>query len=51
MKIKLYSQVYDRWWPWEIGTVVAILKTRIKVRFEGEIRTYDNAHTQFLELL
>ncbi len=42
-------QVYDRYWPWEIGTVTAVLKTRIKIRFFDGTRTYDKQHYRFLE--
>lgn len=47
-----YDVVQDRWWPWRIGRVIKVMKTRIKVRWaHGEIETYDNAHLQFLERL
>ena len=46
------DMVYDRWWPWRIGRVVKVLRTRVKIRFQDtptRISTYDNAHCQFLE--
>ena len=42
-------RVYDRWWPWQAGYVMRVLKTRAVVRFDGKDRTYDAAHVQFLE--
>lgn len=45
------AHVYDRWWPWRVGIVRAVLKTRVKVDYGTEVWTYDRAHMQFLEAL
>jgi len=44
-------RVYDRWWPWRMGKIVRVLKTRIRVEWSdtGEYWSYDRAHQQFLE--
>ena len=45
----LSGEVIDRWWPQRVGVVIGRLKTRLRVRWnDGEIWTYDAAHTQFL---
>lgn len=43
--------VFDRWFPfWGNGRVKVVLKTRLRILFaDGELRTYDHAHCQFLE--
>jgi hypothetical protein len=47
----LTGAVIDRWWPHRVGVVVRRLKTRLHVRWlDGEIWSYDTAHTQFLKL-
>jgi len=41
--------VHDRWWPWRVGFVARVLKTRLHVTWsDGETWTYDRAHMQFL---
>ena len=47
---KVGDRVYDRWWPWKVGIVQKVLKTRVRVSFSGEVQTYDAAHQQFLRL-
>ena len=42
-------RVYDRWWPEPTMEVVQVLKTRVKLLRDGEVRTYDKHHVQFLE--
>lgn len=43
------TNVYDRWWPWRIGTIVKVLKTRLHVQWaDGETWVYDRPHEQFL---
>ncbi len=49
MKFKVGDVVYDRWWPWNIGRVIKILKTRTEIEFSCGRTMYDSAHTQFLE--
>jgi len=50
--LKVRTNVYDRWWPWRVGTVVKRLKTRVRVMWSnGETWTYDIPHMQFLEKL
>jgi len=46
---KVGDRVCDRWWPWRVGVVRAVLKTRIRVEFATEAVTYDKAHLQFLQ--
>lgn len=49
-EFKLGLKVRDRWYPdWGLGTVQRVLKTRVKISFGGELRTYDRDHLQFLE--
>ena len=46
----LSGAVIDRWWPHRVGVIVGRLKTRLHVRWsDGEVWSYDAAHTQFLE--
>ena len=48
---KVRDKVYDAWWIEDIGMVIKVLKTRIKVSFLGDMVTYDNAHAKkFLRL-
>lgn len=45
------DRVYDSWWPWRLGTVVAILKTRLKLRWDDDrdyANTYDQPHSLYL---
>lgn len=47
--MKLGDKVYDRWYIWwGIGVVTKVMKTRVRIRFGLEERTYDRAHFQFL---
>ncbi|KKM72560.1 hypothetical protein LCGC14_1419370 [marine sediment metagenome] len=48
-EIRVGDKVSDRWWPWEVGTVRKVFKTRVRIRFSGRVMTYDKAHIQFLE--
>lgn len=49
-EFKLGLKVRDRWYPdWGLGTVQRVLKTRVKISFGAELRTYDRDHLQFLE--
>lgn len=43
------DKVYDRWWPWRVGTITRMTKTRCTVKFEFETWVYDKAHMRFLE--
>ncbi len=51
------QKVIDRWFSlrpyghWGIGTVKAVLKTRVKIFFPtlGELKTYDIPHLIFLD--
>jgi len=54
--MKVGDKVYDRWWPWRVGKIIKILKTRVKIEFpnifgEKSIVTYDKAHLKFLEVI
>lgn len=49
-RFKPGTQVYDRWWPWKVGRVVWVGKTRLHVQFGSERTVYDAAHCQFLEV-
>jgi hypothetical protein len=50
LDVKPGDIVYDAWWPWRLGVVVRVLKTRIKVRYNGldVVWSYDVAHQRFL---
>jgi hypothetical protein len=49
MNFRVGDRVYDRWWPWKVGKVVKVLKTRVQVQFPDRVTTYDEAHSkQFL---
>jgi hypothetical protein len=61
-ELKVGMMVTDRWFPdWGTGKVIKIMKTRVKIDFNGRIiltdfdsvkckpRTYDYDHVQFLE--
>ena len=40
----------DTWFPdWGIGLVKRIMKTRVRIEFRDESRSYDFAHLQFLD--
>lgn len=42
-------RVYDRWWPWRLGSVTRVLRTRVHVRWsDGEECSYDREHLPFL---
>lgn len=45
---KVGLMVYDRWWPWDVGRILWVGKTKLKV-WLGKPVTYDKAHVQFLE--
>lgn len=45
---KVGMMVYDRWWPWCVGRITWVGKTRLKVWLNRYV-TYDAAHCQFLE--
>jgi hypothetical protein len=48
--LRVGQRVADRWFlEWGVGVVERVLKTRVKIRFPSETRTYDLAHLQFLE--
>jgi hypothetical protein len=48
--MKVGMRVRDRWYVLDReGTVVEVLKTRVKLRFGDFAVTYDKAHCQFLE--
>ena len=50
-KFKVGDKVYDVLWPYSIGTIKKILKTRVKIQFAWhDLITYDNEHLQFLRL-
>ena len=49
MSWKVGDRVCDRWWPWRVGVVRAVLKTRMQVEFARETWTYDKAHCKYLE--
>ena len=44
-QIKKKQKVEDKWYPdFGVGTIIEVLKTRIKVLFNNEPMIYDNAH-------
>ena len=48
-KFKKNQLLRDRWYYERgCGSVIEVLKTRIKIRFVGETVTYDRDHYQFL---
>lgn len=56
-RFKVGMRVYDRWWFWEIGRVVRVGKTRLRVQFPDRpvqfpsgLVSYDAAHSRFLEV-
>lgn len=51
-RFKVGDKVYDRWYPFVNGTIVEVLKTRVKVDFGDpeEIITFDRDHIKFLNL-
>jgi hypothetical protein len=43
------DRVHDVWWPFRVGKVTRVLKTRVHVEWpDGEVWKYDLAHTKFL---
>lgn len=48
-RFEIGTRVYDRWWPWRVGRVAWVGKTRLRVQFSDDLVTYDRAHCQFLE--
>jgi hypothetical protein len=50
--MKLNQIVYDSWWPWRLGKIVKVLKTRIHVMWidNGRVDSYDKPHQQFLKV-
>ena len=47
------DRVHDRWWPWRLGVVARVFKTRVRVLWtdarDGERPwSYDRAHLRFL---
>ena len=50
-QLKIGLKVVDRWFPeYGIGEIKVILKTRVKIQFPDEIRTYDFVHLYFLDI-
>lgn len=51
MKLRVKQQIYDSWWPWKLGVITWVGKTRIKIRWgDGSESTYDRPHFKFLKL-
>jgi len=53
-QVKIRLKVKDRWFPeYGTGTIVNVLKTRIKVKYPTmrDLCTYDNSHLYFLDIL
>lgn len=52
-KFKAGMKVYDCWWPWRVGQVTWVGKTRLRVAFSPYTAdtVYDKAHYQFLEIV
>ena len=50
MKFQFGDKVHDTYWPYILGVVTKVLKTRRHVMFYGENRAaiYDKAHYKFL---
>jgi hypothetical protein len=50
MDFKKGDEVYDTWYPYSMGRVVEVLKTRMKIKFYMVRRAivYDKAHYRFL---
>jgi hypothetical protein len=57
INLRVGNKVYDCYHPWNIGVVVRVLKTRVKVLFPYDpyylfindlVVTYDKAHLKFL---
>jgi hypothetical protein len=47
--LKKDDHVHDKGWPWRLGVVIRVLKTRVHVQWTGgEVWNYDLPHTQFL---
>lgn len=52
MKFKVKDVVYDSWWPWRVGSIIKVLKTRLHIEWaDGKIWIYDLAHMKFLRTL
>jgi hypothetical protein len=50
--MKVRQKVLDSWWPWRIGTVIRVGKTRVRVRGQDGVEwSYDKPHMQFLRVL
>lgn len=51
-KFKKGMKLEDTWYyiEWGVGTVIKVLKTRVKIQFRDQIRTYDKSHYKFLKL-
>lgn len=48
-KFRKGDRVYDKYWPWDKGTVQHVMKTLVGVRFEsGKVWVYDRAHQKYL---
>lgn len=52
---KRKDKVYDRWWPWRLGIVLKVLKTRLHVKWlsgynneADRLWIYDIPHSKFL---
>lgn len=45
------KRVRDRWWPWRLGIIRFVGKTRVRVEWQDtrEVWSYDHSHLQFLE--
>lgn len=43
-------RVYDRWWPWRLGTILSETAHTTRVKWDdGVVWVYDRAHRKFLE--
>lgn len=48
-RFKVRQLVYDAWWPWQVGQVLACSPNFCRVRYEaGKIVRYDKPHMKFL---
>lgn len=47
--LRVGDVVSDRWWPWNVGRIVAVTRSTLRVVFDAEEVVYDRAHQQFLE--
>lgn len=53
IRFKVGDAVVDAWWPWHIGYVEKVLKTRVHVRWQTQcyidkLWRYDKAHMKYL---